>query len=97
MIGRTTEVSGEWDPAKASFEAAWAPDGATCLSRPRDDRAMATILQECPNRFRTGAAVELGEGDRCTVRRADVSPQAALLRNLSYGAPTGSAAPGKGP
>ncbi|MCY1015046.1 ADYC domain-containing protein [Pyxidicoccus sp. MSG2] len=78
---------GEWDPAKASFEAAWAPDGATCLARTRDGRAMETILQECPNRFQTGAAVELGAGERCTVRRADVSPEAALLRNLTYAAP----------
>jgi hypothetical protein len=97
VLERTTRVSGEWDPSRASFEAAWAPDGATCLARTRDGRAMATLLQECPNRFRTGAAVELGAGDRCTVRRVDVSPEAALLRNLSYGAPTGAASPGEGP
>jgi hypothetical protein len=78
---------GEWDPAKASFEAAWAPDGATCLARTRDGRAVETVLQECPNRFQTGAAVELGKGERCTVRRADVSPGSALLRNLTYAAP----------
>ncbi|WP_163997067.1 ADYC domain-containing protein [Pyxidicoccus caerfyrddinensis] len=78
---------GEWDPAKASFEAAWAPDGATCLARTRDGRAVETILQECPNRFQTGAAVELGAGERCTVRRADVRPETALLRNLTYAAP----------
>lgn len=78
---------GEWDPAKASFEAAWAPDGATCLARTRDGRAVDTILQECPSRFQTGAAVELGQGERCTVRRADVSPATALLRNLTYAAP----------
>jgi hypothetical protein len=78
---------GEWDPEKASFEAAWAPDGATCLARTRDGRAVETVLQECPNRFQTGAAVELGAGERCTVRRADVRPETALLRNLTYAAP----------
>lgn len=84
MLQRETEASGEWDPARASFEAAWAPDGATCVARTRDGREVATILQECPNRFQTGATVELGEGESCTVRRADVSPMAELLRNLSY-------------
>jgi hypothetical protein len=87
VLERTARASGAWDPAKASFEAAWAPDGATCLSRTRDGRALETILQECPDRFQTGEAVELAKGERCTVRRVDVSPGAALLRNLSYGAP----------
>ncbi|WP_375765742.1 ADYC domain-containing protein [Archangium gephyra] len=83
LIQRTTEASEEWDPAKASFEAAWAPDGATCLARTRDGRALETILQECPNRFQKGAVTELDGGERCTVRRADVHPGSALLRNLS--------------
>ena len=48
LLERATETSREWDPTKASFEAAWAPDGATCLSRTRDGRAMETILKECP-------------------------------------------------
>ncbi|MFP2928549.1 ADYC domain-containing protein [Pyxidicoccus sp. 3LG] len=85
LLKRTVEASADWDPARASFEAAWAPDGATCLARTRDDRAVETLLQECPGRFRSGAPTELGGGDRCTVHRADVSPGAALLRNLSYG------------
>jgi hypothetical protein len=81
----TTQASPQFDPARASFEAAWAPDGATCMARTRDGRAMDTILQECPGRFHTTAAVELGQGDSCTVLRADVSPGAAMLRNRSYG------------
>ncbi|MCP3138187.1 ADYC domain-containing protein [Pyxidicoccus xibeiensis] len=93
VSARTVEASAEWDPARASFEAAWAPDGATCLSRTRDGRALATILQECPDRFRTDAPTELDGGDRCTARRADVKPDTALLRNLSYGAPAATAAP----
>jgi hypothetical protein len=96
VLERTAEASEEWNPARASFEAAWAPDGATCLARTRDDRAMEPLLQECPNRFQKDA-VELGEGERCTVRRTDVSLDAALLWNLSYGAPRDSASPGKGP
>jgi hypothetical protein len=95
VLGRTTEASADWDPKRASFEAAWAPDGATCLARTRDGRAVETILKECPNRFRAGAALELGEGDRCTVQRADVNPATALLRNMSYGAPKGAG--GEGP
>ncbi|WP_367616583.1 ADYC domain-containing protein [Corallococcus exercitus] len=85
VLERATEVTREWDPAKGSFEAAWAPDGATCLSRTRDGRALDLILQECPGRFQpdTGDAGEASE--HCTVRRGDVKPGAALLRNLSYG------------
>ncbi|WNG15367.1 ADYC domain-containing protein [Cystobacter fuscus] len=96
LIQRTTEASEEWDPSRASFEAAWAPDGATCLARTRDGRAMEAILQECPNRFQKGAVAELGGGDRCTVRRVDVPPGSALLRNLSYGGSKGTTAPVQG-
>ena len=85
VLTRTTESSAAWELSRASFEAAWAADGATCLARTRDGRAMETILQECPGRFQTGAALELGEGDRCTVSRKDVNPGAVLLRNQSYG------------
>jgi hypothetical protein len=96
VLERATEASAEWDPARASFEAAWAPDGATCLARTRDGRALASILQECPTRFQEGDAVELGGGDRCKVRRADVRPGDALLRNQSYGTPESSSTAGKG-
>jgi ADYC domain len=85
LLARTKEASAAWDPAKASFEAAWGPDGATCLSRTRDGRALETVLKECPTRFQKGAVAELGEGDRCAVQQAGASPKAALLRNHSYG------------
>jgi hypothetical protein len=91
LMTRTTEASAEWDPSRASFEAAWAPDGATCLARTRDGRALATILEECPERFRANAGTELGGGDRCEVQRTDVGPGTALLRNQSYGAPKAAA------
>ncbi|RKH43615.1 hypothetical protein D7X12_12880 [Corallococcus sicarius] len=97
VIQRTVTTSREWDPAKAAFEAAWAPDGATCISRTRDGRALETVLQECPHRFQAGAVTDLGEGERCTVRRTDVSAGAGLLRNLSYAAPQSPVSPGKGP
>jgi hypothetical protein len=84
LLTRTTESSADWDTSRASFEAAWSPDGATCVARTRDGRALATLLQECPSRFRTGATLDLGEGDRCTAQRVDASPGAALLRNQSY-------------
>jgi len=85
MIERATEVSADWDPARGSFEAAWAPDGATCLAHTRDGRALESILQECPDRFSTGRMTDLGQQDRCVVQRTDVSPDTALLRNRSYG------------
>ncbi len=96
VLARTTEASVGWDPARASFEAAWGPDGAACLARTRDGRAPQTVLQACPGRFQTGAEIDLGEGDRCTLHRADVNPKAALLRNLSYGARPGAAPPSEG-
>jgi ADYC domain len=94
VIARTTESSAEWDLSRASFEAAWAPDGATCLARTRDGRALETVLKECPTRFRAGAALDLGKGDRCAVQRPDVNPSSALLRNQSYEAPKGAASQG---
>jgi len=92
LVQPETRATALWDPSRGSFEAAWAPDGATCLARTRDDRAMETILQECPNRFQVGEPVDVGNGERCTVRRTDVSPGSGLLRNLSYGAPKGPTA-----
>jgi hypothetical protein len=83
VLSPTTEASEVWDPARASFEAAWAPDGAACLSRTRDGRAMETILEECPGRFHENAPVELGQGERCTLRRTDMNPEEAPLRNKS--------------
>jgi len=87
VLAKTTEASAGWEPTRASFEAAWAPDGATCVAHTRDGRALEKVLQGCPGRFREDAAFALGEGERCTVRRTNVSPGSALLRNLSYGAP----------
>jgi hypothetical protein len=80
----TTVAAASWVPERASFEAAWAPDGATCLSHTRDGGALETILRECPGRFRTGPSVDLGQGDICIVQRADMSPKPALLKNRSY-------------
>jgi hypothetical protein len=94
LIERAAEASADWEPARGSFEAAWAPDGATCLGHTRDGRAMASVLQECPNRFSAGDRMELGQGDRCAVQRSDVSPGTALLRNRSYGAPAGATSGG---
>jgi hypothetical protein len=81
---RTTGTSVDFDLTRASFEAAWAPDGATCLARTRDGRPLETVLQECPTRFRAGTGVELGRGELCAVQRTDEHPVSALLRNQSY-------------
>ncbi len=83
LLTRATQASAGWDPAKASFEAAWTPEGALCLARTRDGRRLESILAECPGRFEP-AAEELGEGDRCTHGRTGLGGKAALLRNRSY-------------
>jgi ADYC domain len=85
LLTRTTEASAAWNPARASFEAAWTPDGASCLARTRDGQAVEAIMKECPGRFEP-VAKDLGEGDHCTVsRKSGRSAEAALLRNHSYG------------
>jgi hypothetical protein len=80
-----------------SFEAAWAPDGATCLSSTRDGRALEKVLRECPGRFRPGASVDLGHGDVCAVQRADMSSGPALLISRSHSSPTITAISAPGP
>jgi len=80
VASRTTQATATWNPAQAAFEAAWAPDGATCLSRTRDGRTLGAVLMECPGRFQAGA-VDLGGGDTCVVRRPQAG--AAVLRNRS--------------
>src|SRR5512140_170315 len=47
---RTTERTAGWDPARAVFEAAWTPEGAYCMTRSRDGRAIEEILGECRGR-----------------------------------------------
>jgi hypothetical protein len=84
VMTRTTESSAAWDVSRASFEAAWSPDGAACLSRTREGQAVETVMAECPGRFEL-ARKELGEGDACTVVRKGARAEAAVLRNHSYG------------
>lgn len=81
---RMTKATSAWDPALASFEAAWGPEGAACLARTRYGEPLEAIIQECPGRFRKGATVDLGDDDRCTVQREGMSPETVLLRNRSY-------------
>ena len=80
----TAPVAG-WDPAQVAFEAAWTTEGAYCLEHTREGQARKAILAECPDRFVTGVAEDLGEGDRCTVRRKGATAAAILLRNWSEG------------
>ncbi len=83
VLTRMKEATAGWDPKRASFEAAWTPEGAACLSRTRDGRALETVLAECPERFEVGTK-NLGEGDSCTVRRKGDDVAGAVLRNHSY-------------
>jgi hypothetical protein len=82
----TTAVKG-WDPKLASFEAAWAPDGASCLARTRHGESLEAIVKECPNRFKAGKT-DLGGGDHCALERADAAAPAGTLRNRINGTPT---------
>nr|WP_246356804.1 ADYC domain-containing protein [Pyxidicoccus fallax] len=83
VLSLTTESSSFWNTERASFEAAWGPEGADCLARTRDGRALTVILHECPGRFHPGD-VDLSDGDRCTVHRQGLRPDRVLLRNRSY-------------
>ena len=80
----STEASEGWAPARASFEAAWGPEGAVCVARTRDGRGLEEIEKECPGRFTKGEAVEVGQGERCTLKRAGEGLQGALLKNRGY-------------
>jgi hypothetical protein len=95
LLAQTKEVSADWDPSRASFEAAWETDGATCLSHTRDGRALETIIQECPERFRPSAE-EAGNESSCAMRREGASVETALLRNQSYGASMKAGSPPQG-
>jgi hypothetical protein len=84
VMTRSTESSELWDVRRGSFEAAWSAEGASCLSHTRDGRAVDEVMAECPDLFQR-ADKDLGEGDRCTVVRKEVSAEEAPLRNQSYG------------
>ncbi len=83
LLTRTLQRGAGWEPDRASFEAAWGPDGAVCMSRTRDGSALETSLAECPGRFEVGER-SLGEGDRCRVRRKATGTTGALVHNRSY-------------
>jgi len=70
-------VPPEWSSA---FEAAWAPDGASCIARTRDGRPLESVLAECPNRFEAVAS-DVGDGDRCAVRRSGAGAPAWRVKN----------------
>jgi hypothetical protein len=85
VLTRATQAAGGWVPERGSFEAAWTTEGAWCLSRTRDGRAVDVVLAECPGVFETDTST-LGEGDRCAVRRKGAGgSKPMLLRNRSYG------------
>jgi hypothetical protein len=84
VLTRTKEASAIWEPTRASFEAAWTPEGAWCMARTRDGRGVEAVLAGCPERFEAKAK-DLGEGDRCTLLRKDGRTEPTLLRNHSYG------------
>jgi hypothetical protein len=83
LLAPTPQATEAWDPARASFEASWTAEGAQCMARTRDGRALESVLAECPGRFEP-VAEELGQGDRCTHRRKGSDGKTVLLRNRSY-------------
>ena len=82
---RSTEDSAHWQPELGAFEAAWDPEGATCLARTRDGRSPESILSDCPDRFEP-AMVEFGEGDSyCALNEAQ--RRTPTLASRSVGSP----------
>jgi len=81
---RTREASRNWDPDRAAFEAAWAPDGAVCVARTRDGTSPKKLVEECRGRLKEGSMVDLGDGDQCALRRNDMNSGTVLLRNRTY-------------
>lgn len=77
---RTTQNTPRWPVELARFEAEWAHDGAVCVNRTRDGRTTKAIMDECPGRFEVGVK-DLGDGDRCTLRRKGKSAEEPMLRN----------------
>ena len=73
-----------WDPAQASFEAAWTTEGAYCMAHTRTGRELKVIKEECPGRW-MDEVQDLGKGDRCVMRRRGASKDQVLVRNWSYG------------
>jgi len=86
VSARMTKAVPSWDPARASFEAAWDRDGASCLARTRGGGTLTSIHQECPERFKESRS-DLGDGDRCALERTDRTPPEGLLRNRIDGGP----------
>lgn len=55
-IQKKTDVSG------MVFEAAWEPDGATCINHPRWFETLSQIRKECPEKLKD----RINEGRSCT-------------------------------
>ncbi len=90
LQARMTVAEKGWDPKLTAFEAAWGPDGASCLARTRHGEPLDAILKECPQRFAKRMA-DLGGGDRCAIGRADAGAVTGLLRNRINGTPPAAA------
>jgi len=82
-VKRETRETPDFSPSRASFEAAWTPEGAWCLARTRKNTPLEEITQQCPGRFEKSEK-DLGDGDVCTlVRKVDANEQ-RLVHNRSY-------------
>jgi hypothetical protein len=87
VLTRAAQATPGWAPERASFEAAWSPEGAWCISHARDGQKLEMILEECPALFEADAKSP-GGGELCSVRRKDDKrTDRILLRNHSYGGP----------
>ncbi|MBG1271952.1 ADYC domain-containing protein [Nostoc sp. WHI] len=66
---------------KMVFEAAWQPDGATCINHPRWFDKLSEIRQECPNKL----IGRINENGSCnTAKKAQQNWSSALLFNDSF-------------
>ncbi len=63
------------------FEAAWGPEGATCINRPRGFETISEISSECPEKFKK----QIKEGKSCsTSETAKQNYPDSLLFNDSF-------------
>lgn len=83
-VRRETRESQAFSPARASFEAAWRPDGAWCLARTRGGTPLEEVMRQCPQRFERREE-DLGDGDVCTLTRGEDTNRRRLVHNRSYG------------
>lgn len=81
---RVLEPDGRPVAGKApTFEACWGTDGAYCIAHTRDGQGLNSIREECSERW-VDVPEDLGNGDRCVMRKRGTTKASVLVLNRSY-------------